>query len=117
MADLTAVEARLRAILEPYRADLESANLYGVDTLRQAGARSHDWFAGIRVETGHVGFFLLTMYVHPELLDELSPALRKRKTGKSVFRFTAVDDALFDELTAFVARAHAVYLAEHPKAG
>lgn len=113
--DLAAVEARLREVLAPYRADLETFDLYGVDTLRQFGARTHDWFAGVKPAANHVSFFLLPVYAHPELLDGVSPELLRRKTGKSVFAFRAVEEPLLAELEALVRRAHARYLAEHPK--
>jgi len=109
--DLTAVELRLRAILEPYRGRLEEGEIYGVSTLRRRGAKAHDWFAGVQMADGYVKFNFLPMHGHPELLEGISPALRKRKTGASVFRFTDVDDALFAELEALVARAHDVYMA------
>jgi hypothetical protein len=42
----------------------------------------------------------------------VSPALRKRKTGASVFRFTDLDDALAAEVEALVARAYPIYVGE-----
>jgi hypothetical protein len=114
-ADLAAVEARLLAILAPYRADLETFDLYGVDTIRQFGAGTHDWFAGVKPAAKHVSLFLLPAYLHPELLDGVSPELLRRKTGKSVFAFRTVEEPLLAELEALVRRSHALYLAEHPK--
>lgn len=109
--DLATIEARLRAILEPYRDRLEEGTIYGVPTLRRPGATAHDWFAGVHVAGGYVKFNFLPMHSHPELLDGISPALRKRKTGASVFRFTAVDEVPFAELEALVARGFEVYAA------
>jgi hypothetical protein len=108
--DLAAVEARLRSILDPYRERLEEGQIYGLPTLRRPGARAHDWFAGIQPANGAVKFNFLPMHIHPELLEGISPALRKRKTGASVFKFAGVDEALFAELEALVARSFEVYL-------
>jgi hypothetical protein len=110
MTDLAAVEARLDAILEPYRSHLESFEIYGVPMLRRPGAKSHDWFAGVSPGNGVIRFFLLPMYVHPDLLDGISPALRKRKRGASVFAFTTVDERLVSELEELTARSFTAYI-------
>jgi len=102
---LAAVETRLRAILEPYRDRLEEGTIYGIATLRRPGAKAHDWFAGVQAADGYVKLNFLPMHEHPELLDGISPVLRKRKTGASVFRFTELDEAQAAELEGLLARA------------
>ena len=109
-ADLAAVEVRLKAILEPYGARLETATIYGIPTLRRPGAKAHDWFAFVKPASKHVGFYLLPMHTHPELRDGLSPALAKRLTGKSVFTFRSIDESELAELDALVARAYDRYM-------
>jgi 7-keto-8-aminopelargonate synthetase-like enzyme len=111
-APLAAVEARLRAILEPYRDRLDEGTIYGIATLRRPGAKAHDWFAGVQLANGYVKLNFLPMHEHPELLAGVSPALRKRKTGASVFRFTDLDDELAAEVEALVARAYPIYVGE-----
>jgi 7-keto-8-aminopelargonate synthetase-like enzyme len=111
-APLAAVEARLRAILEPYRDRLDEGTIYGIATLRRPGAKAHDWFAGVQMANGYVKLNFLPMHEHPELLAGVSPALRKRKTGASVFRFTDLDDELAAEVEALVARAYPIYVGE-----
>jgi hypothetical protein len=106
---LAAVESRLRAILAPYEGPLEWAAAYGIAMLRRPGAKAHDWFAFVKPATRHVGFHLLPIHTHPELLDGLSPALAKRLTGKATFTFPAVDETLFAELQSLVGRAFEVY--------
>jgi hypothetical protein len=105
MTDLDAVEARLQAILDPYRDRLEAFEIYGVPMLRRPGARAHAWFAGVNRGNGVVRFSLLPMHRHPELLDGISPELRKRKRGASLFAFSSLDDAQADELEQLVARS------------
>jgi hypothetical protein len=107
--DLAVVEARLRAILEPYRGKLEEASIYSLTVLRRPGAKAHDWFAGVQMANGYVKLNFLPMHSHPELLEGISPALRKHKTGASVFKFTEVDEALFAELEALLARGFEGY--------
>ena len=52
LADLAAVEARLWAVLDPYRGRLEAGSVYGVETLRRPGVVAHDFFAGIKPAPG-----------------------------------------------------------------
>lgn len=106
---LAIVEARLRAILAPYGQRLETGTIYGIEVLRRPGARSHDWFAGVQRVDGAVKLNFLPMHAHPELLDGISPALRRCKTGASVFRFTSLDDALVAEVAGVLRRGFAVY--------
>ena len=90
--DLTAVELRLRDILERFREHLVEDTIYGMPVLRRKGAKKHDWFAGVQPVDGAVKFNFLPMHEHPELLDDVSPGLRKHKTGASVLRFTEIDE-------------------------
>jgi len=110
--ELAAVADRLQAILEPYRGRLEASSIYGVPVLRRPGAKAHAWFAGVQVADRYVKFNFLPMHGHPELLDGISPMLRKRKTGASVFRFERIDEALFAELEGVVTRAYDIYAGE-----
>ena len=110
--DLAALQTRLEAVLDPYRDRLEAFDLYGAPYLRRPGAKSHDWFAGVSEGKGVIRFFLLPMHNHPELLDGISPSLRKRKTGASLFAFKTLDDAGLAELEGLVARAFDRYMAE-----
>lgn len=112
MADLDGLEARLRAILTPYEDRLEPFEVYGVEMLRRPGAGAHDWFAGVRAGGSAVKFSLLPMYTHPGLIEEISWALRKHKSGASVFTFTSIDAAVLAELESLVARAFELYTRE-----
>jgi hypothetical protein len=106
---LAATEARLQALLDPYRDRLEAFEIYGVPMLRRPGAKAHDWFAGVNRGNGVVRFSFLPMHAHPELLEGLSPAVLKRKTGASLFTFKTVDDATVGELAALLSRGFDVY--------
>jgi hypothetical protein len=110
--DLAALRTRLQAVLDPYRDRLEAYELYGAPYLRRPGAKAHDWFAGVSDGKGVVRFFLLPMHNHPELLEGVSPELRKRKTGASLFAFKSIDDTQLAELEGLVARAFERYMAE-----
>jgi hypothetical protein len=112
VTDLVAVEARLQAVLDPYRDRLEAATIYGNPMLRRPGAKAHDWFAFVKPASRHVGFFLLPVHTWPDLADSLSLGLRKHLTGKSAFTFPAVDETEMAELEGLVARAFDRYMGE-----
>jgi hypothetical protein len=67
------------------------------------------FFGAIRVTKAYVTYHLLPIYVFPELLDDLSPQLQKRKQGKSCFNFTTRDEDLFQELASLTERGYTKY--------
>ncbi|HEY6056624.1 MAG TPA: hypothetical protein VIV06_01260 [Candidatus Limnocylindrales bacterium] len=109
MPELEAMAGRLRALLDPYRDGLEPSVLYGIDTLKAPGVREHDYFAGVRVTPRQVSFYLKPLYDHPELLADISSALRKRVSGRTSLAFTASDEGLLAELAELVARSFEAY--------
>ena len=111
--EFDAVEARLWAILAPYRDRLEDGSVYGLATLKRVGAKQHDFFAGVRVAPSHVSLHLMPVYTYPTLLDGVSAGLRKRLKGKTTFNFTVVDEALFAELDSLTARCYEAYASGH----
>src|SRR5262245_17043181 len=109
MAELAAVEARIWALLEPYRAELEAATIYGMPSLRWPGAKAHDYFAAVKPARSHVSLFLLVADIYPDALDGTSPALLKRRTGKAAFTFATLDDDVARELSGLLSRLYARY--------
>jgi hypothetical protein len=110
-ADLGALERRLGALLEPYAARLVPSTIYGIPTMRRADAKPSSWFAFVKPASAHVSLFLLPIHDHPELLDPLSPGLRRCVTGRSTLTFRSISDQDVGELEALLARAYAVYAA------
>ena len=115
--DLGELEAELRAILVPYEDVLGASEIYGIEVLRRPGAKAHDWFAGVRAKSGTVTFMLLPMHTHPEVLENVSPELRKRKTGASLLTLRAGDEALIEELEQLVQRSFDAYVGRPPGEG
>ncbi len=104
MPDFADVFTRLRALMEPYAPNLETA----VDrddelSLNSGHVQANGtplWFGGVQVKKRYVSYHLMPVYVNPALLDDVSPELKKRMQGKSCFNFTKEDPALFEELAA-----------------
>jgi hypothetical protein len=112
-AQATAVFERLAAIFAPYRLVLiatsdEPGNLYLEAPPSQAYPRAL-FFGAVNIGKRYVSFHLMPVYVHPDLLDGMSPELRKRMQGKSCFNFTRPDDALFAELDRITAAGFAQF--------
>jgi hypothetical protein len=110
MADLGPVEARLRAIVDAYRDRLVVGSVYHLETLTRPNAKAHDWFAFVKPGASFVSLYLKPVYTWPDLLDDISPALRKRLQGsRTAFSFAVVDEGLLVELEALVERAYGRY--------
>ena len=112
--DADALQAELRALLVPYEDVLVADELYGIEVLHRQGSKMHDWFAGVRPGKGAAKLMLLPMKAHPELLEGMSPALSKRRSGDALFTLKAGDEALLPELAALVARAFDAYVETPP---
>lgn len=69
------------------------------------------WFGGVQVKKHYVSYHLMPVYVNPQLLAGISPALKKRMQGKSCFNFKAVDATLFGELERLTGSALVDYRA------
>ena len=125
--DLSAVHVRLLQILAPYRERLVvAADGPGGLVLELPGYQGVPWgfAAGTRVGRRYVSFYLMGVYGAPELIEGLSPELRRRMQGKSCFNFTRIDERLFAELAVLteqsIARQPAVVeaaLAKGPRRG
>jgi len=113
VADLDAIERRIWSLLEPYRAELEDATIYGMPSLRWPGAKAHDYFAAVRPAARHVSLFLLAADTYPDALAGTPDALLKRRSGKATFNFLSLDDEMARELEALLARLYERYRAAH----
>ncbi len=113
MADLETVEARIWALLEPYRPELEPATIYGMPSLRWPGAKAHDYFASVRAGKSYVSLYLLVADTYPEALAGTPDRLLKRRSGKAAFTFPDLDDEMARDLEALLARLYERYRSDH----
>ena len=99
---------RLKGIIEPYGRQLhvtaDDGRGFGLDMAPEGQRDPTTWFAGARINKRYVSYYLMPVYVEPALVEDISPALRRRMQGKCCFNFTAVDEALFAELTELTRR-------------
>ncbi|GGJ48349.1 hypothetical protein [Deinococcus roseus] len=71
------------------------------------------FFGSVVVQGKHVGFYLMPIYLEPQLLKDISPALRKCLKGKSCFNFKTYNETLFEELERLTEVGFAYYEAFH----
>lgn len=98
----------LKTIMEPHAVLLdvkhdEPGNYY-VDTFHIMQNKQPLWFGGVQIKKHYVSYYLMPVYVNPELLATISPDLKKRMQGKSCFNFKTVDEKLFKELAKLTRR-------------
>jgi len=56
--------------------------------------------AAVQIKKNYVSYHLIPVYAYPELLKDVSAALKKRMQGKSCFNFRTIDRAQVKELSA-----------------
>jgi hypothetical protein len=102
--DFPAVFTRLKSILEPYAPRLtvkiDGAEGYSLDGAFSPKFKQDVFFGSVQIKKNYVSFYLMPVYMFPELLDGISERLSKRMQGKSCFNFTAIDTEAMDELAA-----------------
>lgn len=99
----------LKKILTPYAPNLtvtaDTPEAYSLD-----GPYSEKWkkvvfFGAVQIKKNYVSFYLMPVYMFPDLLKDISPALKKRMQGKSCFNFQKVERDLFDELASLTRKS------------
>jgi hypothetical protein len=60
---------------------------------------------GVKIGKNYVSYYLMPVYIYPDLLKDISPELKRRMQGKSCFNFTHADDNLFAELKELTERS------------
>ncbi len=93
---------KFKSILKPHAKKL-TVTADTMDVFSLDGPYSEKWkktvfFGSVQVKKNYVSFYLMPVYMYPELLENISPELKKHMQGKSCFNFMAYEKALFDEL-------------------
>jgi hypothetical protein len=100
--DFTLVFQELKSILEPYAGNLkvkaDTPDTYYLDGPYSATWKKELFFGSAQIKKNYVSFYLMPVYMYPELLIEVSSELKKHMQGKSCFNFKTVEPTLFEEL-------------------
>ena len=94
-ADFTAVFAALKPVLAKYakRLSVKTDTPIEYTLLTRSASPFHQhkgqplYFGSVRLGKAYVSFHLLPLYMCPELMTGISPALKKRMQGKACFNF------------------------------
>ena len=101
--DFPVVFERLKAILKPYAKNLtitaDTSGAYSLDGPYSEKYKKALFFGAAQIKKNYVSFYLMPVYMFPELLKGMSPELKKHMQGKSCFNFKKVEPDLFKELT------------------
>ena len=109
-SDFPLIFEQLKSILKPFAKGLtvtaDSPTAYSLD-----GPYSEKWkkpifFGAAQIKKNYVSFYLMPVYMFPDLLKDISPELRKHMQGKSCFNFKRVESKLFKELAALTKKGH-----------
>jgi hypothetical protein len=104
--DFTAVFTALRPVLVKYSKRLfikdDKPDNYYLETKSRSYKGERMFFGGVRTGKAYVSFYLMPVYVYPELAKRIPPGLRQRMQGKSCFNFTAVEPKLIEQLGQLV---------------
>jgi hypothetical protein len=104
---------QLRAILARYEPHLvkvhDEPDHYYLDAPHRQPNGKPLYFGSTRIGKQYVSFHLMPVYLWPELLDDVSDALRRRMQGKSCFNLKAPDPELLGELSTLAERGFERY--------
>jgi hypothetical protein len=106
--DFPLVFEQLKRILQPYAKNLtvktDTPGTYYLDGPYSEKWKKELFFGSAQIKKNYVSFYLMPVYMYPELLTDISPELRKHMQGKSCFNFKKVDPDLFQELAQLTSK-------------
>ncbi|MBM4422332.1 MAG: hypothetical protein FJ030_02940 [Chloroflexi bacterium] len=111
--NFAATHEKLRAIMEKYDgkgnlklSEDKAGNIVLIGPPTKMSQGKEVWFGGVRTGKAYASYHLMAVYAFPDLLNDISPELKKRMQGKSCFNFRAVDEALFKELAQLTKKGY-----------
>jgi hypothetical protein len=117
--DFPIVFDQLKSILKVYAQNLtvkaDTADSYYLDGPYSEKWKKEVFFGSAQIKKNYVSFYLMPVYMYPELLKDISPQLKKRMQGKSCFNFKKAEPALFKELAALTRQAAEKFQQENKK--
>lgn len=106
--DLSIVFEKLKNILKPYAEKLtltaDTADIYYIDGPYSETWKKQLFFGSAQIKKNYVSFYLMPVYMYPDLLKDISPELKKHMQGRSCFNFKKVEADLFEELAGLTSK-------------
>ena len=117
--DFPTVFEELKSILKPFAQGLtvtaDTAEAYAIDGPYSEKWKKQLFFGSAQIKKNYVSFYLMPVYMFPDLLKDLSPGLKRRMQGKSCFNFRKVEPELFEELSTLTRESVERVRAAHEK--
>ena len=108
--DFTAVFQQLKSILTPFASKLtvtaDTREAYSLDGPYSEKWKRNLFFGSAQVKKNYVSFYLMPVYMYPDLLKGISPELKKHMQGKSCFNFKKIESGLFKELAVLAKQGY-----------
>ncbi len=100
--DFAMIFNKLKSILQKFASRLtvkaDTASSYYLDAAFSEKFKREIFFGSVQIKKNYVSYYLMPVYMFPELLQGILPNLKKRMQGKSCFNFAATNEDLFREL-------------------
>jgi hypothetical protein len=108
--DFPLVFEKLKSILKPYEKSLavkaDSADIFYLDGPYSEKWKKELFFGSAQIKKNYVSFYLMPVYMYPDLLKDISSDLKRHMQGKSCFNFKKVEPELFEELEDLAKKSH-----------
>jgi len=109
-SDFPLVFEQLKSILKPYEKGLtlkaDSRDTYYLDGPYSEKWKKELFFGSAQIKKNYVSFYLMPVYMYPDLLEDVSPELKRHMQGKSCFNFKKVEPELFQELADLAKKSY-----------
>ena len=97
----------------PYSTDMvvviDKPDNYYLNTHHVMKNKKPMYFGSVKISKNYISFHLMPVYVFPDLLETITPELKKRMQGKSCFNFKTEDTKLFQKLKALTQAGYEKY--------
>ena len=107
--DVDAVFDQLKQLLKPFEPHLvvkvDKPGNYSLNTPYSEQYKKEIFFGAVQIKKSYVGYYLMPVYVFPDLLDDISLELRARMQGKSCFNFKRIEPKQLKELARLTRRS------------
>ena len=107
-ADYILIFEQLKNVLKPFAPKLnittDTPDAYSLDGPYSEKWKQQLFFGSAQIKKNYVSYYLMPVYMYPDLLKDISPELKKHMQGKSCFNFKKVEPDLFKELTELTSK-------------
>jgi hypothetical protein len=114
--DFAPVFDELKNILEPYAPKLtikmDTKEMYYLDGPYSEKWKKEVFFGSVQIKKNYVSFYLMPVYMFPNLLKDVSTGLKKHMQGKSCFNFKKIEPELFKELADLTKNSFKYFIEE-----